>query len=137
MIWKRDKTGALVSTEQVAWRLRRADMHGRTIQLKLRYPDFKTITRSHTLTEATQSTDALWQIVRQLFRDNWQGSPAIRLIGMGVSGLHNGEAPMQQADLFAQTTSGKTKVDALTDQINARFGPSTLQRGRSKTRITE
>ncbi|MBI1422610.1 MAG: DNA polymerase IV [Gammaproteobacteria bacterium] len=124
-------------TEQVAWRLRRAEMYGRTIQLKLRYPDFKTITRSHTLTEATQSTDPLWQIVRQLFRDNWQGSPAIRLIGMGVSGLQGNDTHMQQADLFAQTAPGKTKVDTLTDQINARFGPSTLQRGRSKTRITE
>jgi DNA polymerase-4 len=125
-------------TEQVAWRLRRADLLGRTVQLKLRYPDFKTITRSHTLIEATASTDSLWQIVRQLLRDNWPGSPAIRLIGMGVTGLaHPEEQHMVQADLFTPATPQKTKVDTLTDEINARFGPSTLQRGRSKTRMTE
>jgi DNA polymerase-4 len=124
-------------TEQVAWRLRRADLLGRTVQLKLRFPDFKTITRSHTLNEATASTDRLWQIIRQLLRENWSGNPAIRLIGMGVAGLAQHDEEMIQADLFQRATPQKTKVDALTDEINARFGPSTLQRGRSKTRITE
>lgn len=124
-------------TEQVAWRLRRAELQGRTVQLKLRFPDFKTITRSHTLTEATHSTDKLWQIVRQLWRDNWHGKPAIRLIGMGVAGLQQHGEQMQQADLFQQTSPRQAQVDTLTDQINARFGPNTLQRGRSKTRITE
>ena len=124
-------------TEQVAWRLRRAELLGRTVQLKLRFPDFKTITRSHTLTDATHTTDSLWQIVRQLLRDNWQGTPAIRLIGMGVTGLQNSGEQMIQDDLFAQTTPKQAQVDALTDRINSRFGPSTLQRGRSKTRTTE
>jgi len=124
-------------TEQVAWRLRRADLLGRTVQLKLRFPDFKTITRSHTLTEATHSTDSLWQLVRQLLRDNWQGTPAIRLIGMGVSGLQDSREQMIQADLFVPATPKQSQVDALTDRINTRFGPRTLQRGRSKTRITE
>jgi len=124
-------------TEQVAWRLRRAGLAGRTVQLKLRYPDFKTITRSHTLIEATHSTDELWQVVRQLWRDNWPGKPAIRLIGMGVAGLQSPNEQMHQADLFAQASPRQAQVDALTDQINARFGPSALQRGRSKTRITE
>ncbi|MEJ2361983.1 MAG: DNA polymerase IV [Gammaproteobacteria bacterium] len=124
-------------TEQVAWRLRRAELRGRTLQLKLRYPDFKTITRSHTLSQATNSTDGLWHAVRQLLRQNWRGSPAIRLIGMGVSGLCRDGENMIQTDLFAQATPKRAQVDALTDQINARFGPSTVQRGRSKTRITE
>jgi DNA polymerase-4 len=124
-------------TEQVAWRLRRAELLGRTVQLKLRFPDFKTITRSHTLSEATHSTDKLWQIIRQLLRDNWRGTPALRLIGMGVSGLHMSGEQMLQADLFQPLSQQQSEVDALTDRINARFGPSTLQRGRSKTRTTE
>lgn len=124
-------------TEQVAWRLRRAALVGRTLQLKLRYADFKTITRSQTLTEATHSTDALWQIVRQLLRDNWQGKPALRLVGMGLAGLEQEGRQQAQADLFAPQQAKRAQVDALTDEINARFGPSTLQRGRSKTRTTE
>lgn len=124
-------------TEQVTWRLRRADLVGRTLQLKLRFPDFKTITRSHTLIQASHSTDTLWQIVRQLLRDNWTGTPAIRLIGMGMAGLQDPNTEMQQQDLFSPVNPKQAQVDALTDQINARFGPSTVQRGRSKTRTTE
>jgi DNA polymerase-4 len=124
-------------TEQVAWRLRCNDLLGRTLQLKLRFPDFKTITRSHTLIEATHTTNILWQIVRQLLRDNWQGTPALRLIGMSVSGLENDKQQVQQGDLFQPESVRQTRVDAVTDEVNARFGASTLQRGRSKHRITE
>lgn len=124
-------------TEQVAWRLRRAELTGRTVQLKLRFPDFKTITRSHTLTEATHTTATLWQIVRRLLRDNWRGSPALRLLGMGVSGLQDDTLQTQQGDLFEAGSNRQTRVDALTDEVNARFGANTLQRGRSKHRVTE
>ncbi len=124
-------------TEQVAWRLRCNDLLGRTLQLKLRFPDFKTITRSHTLIEATHTTNILWQIVRQLLRDNWQGTPALRLIGMGVSGLEDDKQQVQQGDLFQPELVRQTRVDAVTDEVNARFGANTLQRGRSKHRITE
>lgn len=124
-------------TEQVAWRLRRAALVGRTVQLKLRYADFKTITRSHTLAEATHSTDALWQLTRRLLHENWRGSPPLRLVGMGVAGLQADGAQQVQTDLFANSAGRQAQVDALADKINARFGPSTLQRGRSKTRITE
>lgn len=124
-------------TEQVAWRLRRAGLSGRTVQLKLRFPDFKTITRSHTHTEATNNTDQLWQITRRLLRDNWQGTPPLRLIGMGVSGLQDGTAQVMQGELFGQAKRQATQLDQLTDSINERFGPRTLQRGRSKHRITE
>jgi len=127
----------LYLTEQVAWRLRRADLSGRVVQLKLRFPDFKTITRSHTLTQASASTDELWRIARRLFRDNWPGTPAIRLIGIGVAGLADANLQPAQADLFSAASGKKRTVDALTDEVNARFGPSTLQRGRSKTRNTE
>lgn len=124
-------------TEQVAWRLRRAELRGRTVQLKLRYPDFKTITRSHTHTEATNNTDLLWKITRRLLRDNWSGTPALRLLGMGVSGLQDAQQQVQQGDLFAQRAQLGAQLDQLADSINERFGPRTLQRGRSKQHNTE
>jgi hypothetical protein len=64
--------------------------------------------------------------------------PAVRLIGIGVAGLSDAKAEHIQADLFAADASDRSlQVDALTDAVNTRFGPSTLQRGRSKTRNTE
>jgi len=122
-------------TEQVGMRLRRYQLKGRTVTLKIRYHDFKTITRSHTLNSDTDNTDQLWQVTRKLFCDNWNGKTPVRLIGMGVSGLSHPDGSMQQGDLFQKESV--VKIDKLADSINSRFGPNTLQRGRSKHRDME
>jgi len=117
-------------TEQVAWRLRKHELKGKTVVLKLRHHDFKTITRSRSLAEATDSTDKIWQLTRMLFVNNWDGKNPVRLIGMGVSGLQQQGEGLEQADLFESVAHAK--IDQLADDINARFGKSTLQRGRAK-----
>ncbi|NIV52010.1 MAG: DNA polymerase IV, partial [Gammaproteobacteria bacterium] len=55
----------------VAPRLREHGLWSRTIQIKLRYSDFKTLTRAKTLEEATQLDKVILETVRKLFRDNW------------------------------------------------------------------
>lgn len=118
-------------TEQVAWRLRRAGLKGRTVQLKIRFADFRLITRSATLDIHSQTTDVLWQAVRKLFSD-CQLPQEVRLIGMGVSQLADVEAAtIVQADLFAPTDHKKEKIDAVADEINARFGKAMLHRASS------
>jgi DNA polymerase-4 len=122
-------------TEQVAARLRRYQLKGRTVTLKIRHHDFKTLTRSHTLVTDTDNTDQLWLVARDLFNRNWNGKIPIRLIGMGVSGLSHLDQQMQQGDLFVKESI--EKIDEVADTINSRFGPNTLQRGRSKNRNLE
>lgn len=119
-------------TEQVAWRLRKHELKGKTVVLKLRHHDFKTITRSRSLAEATDSTDKIWQLTRMLFANNWDKKNPVRLIGMGVAGLQHQDEHLEQCDLFE--TVGHSKIDQLADDINARFGVSTLQRGRTKSK---
>ncbi len=119
-------------TEQVSWRLRKHELKGKTINLKVRHHDFKTITRSQSLTQATDSTDLIWQTVRALFNQYWTGRASIRLIGMGVTGLYRHDQVIEQGDLFVSPSH--TKIDQIADDINARFGATTLQRGRSKNR---
>lgn len=122
-------------TEQVAWRLRRSGLKGRTVQLKLRYPDFRLITRARTMVESSDNTNTLWEVVRELLYQNWAGRPAIRLIGMGVSGLQSGMEQARQTDMFKPLDPKHNRLDALTDNINERFGPSTLHRGRTTKTI--
>jgi DNA polymerase-4 len=117
-------------TEQVAWRLRKHQLKGKTVNLKLRHHDFKTITRSRSLPEATDNTDKLWKLTRQLFQSNWDGKNPVRLIGMGVSGLRDIDDLAIQGDLFERPET--SRIDQLADDINARFGKTALQRGRSK-----
>src|SRR6202011_802390 len=71
--------------EMVGRRLREANFHARTIQLKLRYKDFTTITRSHTLPAATQLDTEIFEQVRMLFHKNWKKGVPIRLLGVQAS----------------------------------------------------
>ena len=74
-------------TEQVGWRLRRHELRGRVIHLKVRFADFSTITRSQTLPEPTDITDELWQVADRcsasdfrliIFRcDCWEWASAV------------------------------------------------------------
>ena len=117
-------------TEQVARRLRRSELQGRTVQLKLRFPDFRTITRSQTLSHLTASTDDLWQAASLLLE---QSLPrlhrGIRLLGIGVSSLERRQQ-LRQLSLFDQ--EGKEKrgqLDTVSDQFQDKFGSGRLIRG--------
>ncbi len=116
-------------TEQVAARLRAKDIKGKTVSIKIRFHDFKTITRSKTLSESTFNTMPIWQTVKQLFQDVLQTGPvSIRLVGVSISGFSNDE--IHQGDLFEQDAK-QDKLDVLSDKINQRFGQSRIHRGRN------
>ena len=123
-------------SEQVAARLRDKNVKGKTVSIKLRFHDFRTITRSKTLSESTFQTMKLWLMVKQLFLDAMQtGTSSIRLLGVSVSGFSNDET--LQADLFAQDADEEVKqntLDVLSDEINDRFGESKIHRGRKITK---
>jgi DNA polymerase-4 len=122
-------------TEQVAIRLRRAQHQGRTVHLKLRHGDFHTITRAKTLSEPTQNTQALWQTAKQLLATELRkGLPPLRLIGMGVSEFQEKGTP--QLDLFAAEQAEHDELDEVADEINVRFGKSTLRRARAVKRTS-
>ena len=88
--------------EKVAMRLRKGDLRGRTITVKIRFGDFQTITRSATLDEPTDRTDLICAEACDLF-DAWAatGFQPVRLIGVGISQFTD-EA--EQFNLFTQRT---------------------------------
>ncbi|MCH7602661.1 MAG: DNA polymerase IV [Planctomycetes bacterium] len=122
----------LDQTEQVARRLRRHGLSARTVTLKIRYGDFETITRSTTLDSPTNSTDTLWQAVKQLFR-TWierEGFRPVRLIG--VTATHFNDTT--QMELYTSPDDNQRKaVEVATDQIVAKFGKSAIRRAGGMT----
>jgi len=126
-------------TEQVASRLRHAELLGRTAQLKLRFADFKTLSRSVTLDKPTQTTEVLWRAASKLF-EQCSLPQAVRLLGMGVSNLlPENERVQEQAELFATIATidpRQQQLDELADKINKRYGKATLHRGSSTRRTT-
>ncbi len=72
---------------EIAQKLRREDLMGTTIKLKIRWPDFTTPTRQLTLPQPTDEPEVIAEAALRLFGQIWTGEQAVRLIGVGVSGL--------------------------------------------------
>lgn len=119
-------------TEQVATRLREKERKGKTVNIKIRFHDFTTITRSKTLPESSNQTHQIWQAAKILLNTELQkiasGRLAVRLLGVGVSGFNNKEA--HQADLFFEEAK-HSELDGITDEINQKFGKLKIHRGRN------
>ena len=125
---------ALALTDQVAARLRIRGLSGKTVQLKIRFGDFQTITRAATLPNPTQLTQPIWRAVQQLLTKNLPRPNApIRLIGVGVSSLDND--PQHQQELFPdETAASQLQLEQTTDQIRQKFGATSLTRATTMLR---
>ncbi|MGA3350502.1 MAG: DNA polymerase IV [Candidatus Sulfotelmatobacter sp.] len=111
-------------SEMVGRRLREAGFHARTIQLKLRYQDFSTITRAHSLPAATQLDGEIFEQVRTLFRKNWKQGSQVRLLGVQTSSF---ETQPEQISLLENSRQKRWKdVLAATDKLRDRFGESSV-----------
>ena len=108
----------------VGRRLREANVHARTIQLKLRYKDFTTITRARSLPGTTQLDGEIFEQVRRLFRRNWNAGREVRLLGVQASSF---EVEPEQMNLLQALPRQRWK-DALTvaDRLRDRFGESSI-----------
>lgn len=113
----------------VGRRLREHGLFARTVQLKLRYQDFTTITRACTLARATQLDADLAGQARRLFQANWKPGALVRLLGVGASGL---EAEPAQLSLLEDEHSERwRRALAAADRLRDRFGEAALRLGSS------
>ncbi len=111
-------------SEMVGRRLREQKFHARTVQLKLRYKDFTTITRARTLDAPTQFDNEIFQQIRKLFLANWQSGSEVRLLGVQASSF--GEAS-EQGDLLRGGSDDKWKQAlSAVDRVRDKFGESSI-----------
>jgi DNA polymerase IV len=126
--------------EKVGRRLREHGLHARTIQLKLRYSDFSTITRAHSLECPTQLDIHLVEHSRGLLRANWDRGRAIRLIGIHASGFEHSSG---QLDLLDDGRSERWRQAlGAADRLRDRYGEAAVAlgsglRGRYRERVQE
>ncbi|MEM6639507.1 MAG: DNA polymerase IV [Pseudomonadota bacterium] len=110
--------------EKVADRVRRKGLCAGVIRLKIRTPDFRTVTRQQAVQPPSSETRLFGDVAARLMR-TWQASHAresVRLLGVGAGDLTS----EQQLNLFAQPGDG---VDSAVDQVRERFGADSLKRG--------
>src|SRR5262249_35797488 len=99
----------------------------RTLELKLRYSDFTTITRARSLDEPTQLDNEIYAGVRQLFRENWKQGRTIRLLGVGTSNFSAASGPGQM-DLLDGRSQHQRWEQALgaADKLRDKFGEGSV-----------
>ena len=121
------KRWLLDQAERVGRRLRRDGHAGRTVTLKIKFSDFKAITRGKTLREPTASTRMIFQTASELL-DAEPLPKKVRLVGLSVSNFSRAQ---QQLSLFPQNEADLDKtLDSTLDAIREKFGPESLVRGR-------
>jgi DNA polymerase-4 len=113
-------------SEMVGRRLREGGYFARTLQLKLRYKDFTTITRAHSLDGPTQMDNQIFEQVRRLFFDNWKPGAPVRLLGVQASNLDSGSASTQLTLLESPRDERWQKALAAADRLRDKFGESTI-----------
>ena len=106
-------------TELVARRLREANVFARTVQLKLRYSDFTTITRAHTLPSATQLDTEILEPIRKLWLKSWDPKRAVRLLGVHASSLGHdeGQLGLIESDKHERWKNALSAADKLRDKF--------------------
>ena len=127
-------------SEMVGRRLRENGLHARTLQLKLRYKDFSTITRAHTLERATQLDTEIFEEVRALFRKNWKRGAQVRLLGVHAASFE--DAGPQLALLGEDQHQRWQQALAAADRLRDKYGESAVSlasgmRGRFRERTHE
>ena len=111
---------------RVGQRLREGGLAGRTVTLKLRFGDFRTITRSRTLPVPSDNDNELYRVARELLERQRLGRIPIRLVGVSVSNLAGEGAPVQ-LELHHDGAAWAAAVRAA-DAVRARFGEGALDR---------
>jgi DNA polymerase-4 len=111
-------------SEMVGRRLREQGLFARTIQLKLRYKDFSTITRAHTPPSATQLDTEIFEQVRTLFRNNWKKNAPVRLLGVHTSSFGGSS---EQGNLLEDGRRQRwQQALSAADRLRDKFGESTV-----------
>lgn len=121
--------------ERVGRRLRRNRRQTTSVQLKLRFADFRTITRQQSLPAGISADRDLWRSAAAIF-DRTELPQPVRLIGFGVGGLYDPKAASRPRQLLlfedpAHDDAERNRaLDQAVDDLRTRFGDAILKRGR-------
>ena len=115
-------------SDQVAARLRKHGFFAKTMHLKLRWHDFRTVTRQTTLSQPTQLGEAIFSAVELLWLATWKRGERVRLLGVGVSTLSEG----LQLSLFDHEQEQKIALAKTLDQLREQYGNKIVTRASLK-----
>ena len=111
---------------EVARNLRRSSLAGTTIKLKIRWPDFTTLTRQTTLAQRTDRSEDITRAALDLLHAVRKPGQPVRLIGVGVSGLGT---PLRQLSLWDTRSEKSQQLEAAIEELRQKFGDDAIRHG--------
>ena len=113
-------------SQTVGRRLRADDLAGKTVKIKMRWPDFTTITRQVSLDQPVDQDLLIFESAFKLFEREWSPGKKVRLIGVGVSGL---SGSTRQLPLWDTRGEKEKRLMEAMDEIHEKFGRKAVHRG--------
>lgn len=113
-------------SESVGRRLRKKNLKGNTIKLKLRWQDFTTLSRQSTLPNPTSDDLEIYAAVKNLFNQTWKKGKPVRLLGVGVTQFSQ---PVKQLGLWDTPSNKDVNLFTAVDVLRERYGKNTIMRG--------
>jgi DNA polymerase-4 len=118
-------------SEEVGRRLRAGEYAGSTVKVKLRWPNFTTLTRQLKTGQPVSLDDEIYTSALTLFHQVWKPGKAVRLLGVGVADLG---PPIRQLELFDRSWQQDGRLLEAVDEIRQKYGSESLRRGSDWTR---
>ena len=115
-------------TEKSADRMRGKGLATNTISIKVRFSDFKTISRSKTLDLPTTGTQEIFEVAKTLYLGLNLDRVLIRLVGVSLDSLVENDDVTQM--VLGERTSSWQQADRAIDRVKAKFGRSSLRPAR-------
>lgn len=116
--------------EKVSDRAKAKRLAGRVVTLKLKRADHSSLTRRHTLRDASQMADRIYRTARTLFEQVSDQGP-FRLLGCGLSDLVPETEADKSGDLLDPGARQRSSAERATDAIRKRFGADAILKGRA------
>jgi len=115
-------------TEKSADRMRAKGLATNTISIKVRFADFKTISRSRTLDLPTTGTQEIFEVAKSLYLGLELDRVLVRLVGVSLDSLVENDDVKQM--VLGERTSSWQQADRAIDRVKAKFGRSSLRPAR-------
>jgi DNA polymerase-4 len=112
-------------SESVGRRLRKKNLKGSTIKLKLRWSNFTTLTRQATLQSPTNDDREIYSAAKELFNKTWIKGKPVRLLGVGITQF---ETPAKQLGLWDVPSKTDNKLFIAVDDVRSRYGRDSIMR---------
>ncbi len=126
------RTGLLMLADSVGARMRAQRLEAHTVQVQIKSPELKVISRQETLKAPTDLTQEIYRTALRVVGRTWDMRRPIRMLSLGVTGLSEPGAPVQMSFLEEESGARREKqarLENTVDAIRRRFGPDSISFG--------